>query len=354
MKKPLRPGVFTIEDEIRTVTLGRPHVIVLGAGASRAAFPQGDKSGNRLPVMKDFVDVLELRGLLQSSGVPEPYDDFEALYCDIHGNPALDELRKQIETRVESYFGSLALFDRPTIYDHLVLSLRPKDVIATFNWDPFLWKACARNRGFSELPHVLFLHGNVATAHCPRCKIVTSRKSICADCGSALVPTPLLFPVKEKDYQSDPSIAAHWEKLQMALKHAWAITVFGYGAPKTDVSAVGLMKGAWGVVDKRSLEETEIIDIRAEAELTQIWAPFIHTHHYRCVPSFYDSLLARHPRRSGEALWACLMDCLFLDGIDFPKDADFDGLYEFLEPRLIAEQESAQNKGKPKPAKRRS
>jgi cyclic nucleotide-binding protein len=25
-----------------------------------------------------------------------------------------------------------------TLYDHLVLSLRPKDVIATFNWDPFL------------------------------------------------------------------------------------------------------------------------------------------------------------------------------------------------------------------------
>lgn len=337
MKKTQRAGLFTTEDEIQTATFGRPHVLILGAGASRAAFPHGDKTGRRLPVMKDFVDVLGLRDLLLSHGVPEPYDDFEGIYSDISAVPALDSLKRQIENRVEDYFRSLTLFDRPTVYDHLVLSLRPKDVIATFNWDPFLWNACARNREFSELPHVLFLHGNVATAHCPRCKIVTYRKPTCSTCGGALVSTPLLFPVKNKDYQADPSIAAHWEKLQTAMKHAWAITVFGYGAPKTDVSAVGLMKKAWGDVEKRNLEETEIIDIRPEEELTRTWEPFIHTHHYRCVGSFYDSLLARHPRRSCEALWACLMDCLFLEGIEFPKDADFDGLYEFLAPRVAVE-----------------
>ena len=337
MSTKSKAGVFTIEDEIRTVNMGRPHVLVLGAGASRAAFPQGDRNGKRLPVMRDFVDVLEIEQLLMSSGISKPYDDFEAVYSEVYARPELGALRKQIETRVEGYFSSLALPDRPTIYDHLVLSLRPKDVIATFNWDPFLWNACVRNRGFSDLPHVLFLHGSVATAYCPCCKIVTYRKKTCSTCNRALIPSPLLFPVKEKDYQADPSISAHWNRLQAALKQAWAITVFGYGAPRTDTSAVSLMKAAWGDVEARNLEETELIDIRSEQELTKTWAPFIHTHHYRCVSSFYESLLGRHPRRSCEALWACLMDCLFLDGAEIPRDADFDGLYEFLEPRRLAE-----------------
>ena len=39
------------------------------------------------------------------------------------------------------YFSSLALPEHPSIYDYLVLGLRPKDVIATFNWDPFLMLA---------------------------------------------------------------------------------------------------------------------------------------------------------------------------------------------------------------------
>jgi hypothetical protein len=32
----------------------------------------------------------------------------------------------------------LELPDHPTVYDHLLLSLRKKDAIFTFNWDPFL------------------------------------------------------------------------------------------------------------------------------------------------------------------------------------------------------------------------
>jgi hypothetical protein len=45
----------------------RPHVVILGAGASLAAFPNGDRNGRRLPLMKDFVDVVALRGLATAS-----------------------------------------------------------------------------------------------------------------------------------------------------------------------------------------------------------------------------------------------------------------------------------------------
>jgi hypothetical protein len=69
--------------------------------------------------------------------------------------------------------------------------------------------------------------------------------------------------------------------------------VFGYSAPKTDVEAVDLMKEAWGQVEERRLEQTEII-ARPGAdhdELHKTWDPFIHTHHYDIVESFYESWL---------------------------------------------------------------
>jgi len=34
-----------------------PHVFILGAGASVAACPDGDRNGRRLPVMANFVEV---------------------------------------------------------------------------------------------------------------------------------------------------------------------------------------------------------------------------------------------------------------------------------------------------------
>jgi hypothetical protein len=32
-----------------------PHVVLLGAGASLAAFPNGDANGNKLPLMNDLI-----------------------------------------------------------------------------------------------------------------------------------------------------------------------------------------------------------------------------------------------------------------------------------------------------------
>ena len=57
------------------------------------------------------------------------------------------------------------------------------------------------------------------------------------------------------------------------------LSIFGYGAPKSDVEAIKLMKEGWGDVKDRSMEETEIVDIRPEDDLRQNWDAFIHTHH---------------------------------------------------------------------------
>jgi hypothetical protein len=44
----------------------------------------------------------------------------------------------------------LKLPEEATIYDYLVLSLRSPDIIATFNWDPFLYQAFERNRHIGQ------------------------------------------------------------------------------------------------------------------------------------------------------------------------------------------------------------
>lgn len=333
----MMPPDYTEEYEVAHASFERPHVVLLGAGASCAAFPDGDRNGRKLPLLNDFVDVIDLRGYMQEARIQPPFDDFETIYSKIALNPQLTDVRQRIDQTVYEYFESLELPDEPTLYDHLVLSLRAKDVVATFNWDPFLWNACHRNRRFADGPTVLFLHGSVAIGRCDYCKIVISRSVRICKCGNKIQDVPILFPVTQKNYNSDPAIAAHWRNLQRALKECWAFTIFGYSAPKTDVEAIDLLKGGWGDIEDRHLEEVEVIDIRDEAELRKSWDEFIHTHHYTVRNSFYDSWIAQHPRRSCEAVWAQNMDCMFISGFPVPKAAGFDDLYEWLQPRVAAE-----------------
>ncbi|MDT8452640.1 MAG: hypothetical protein RQ936_07855, partial [Gammaproteobacteria bacterium] len=51
------------EEEIKQVEVGKPHVVILGAGASYAAFPNGDARGNKLPLMNNFVETLGIEKL---------------------------------------------------------------------------------------------------------------------------------------------------------------------------------------------------------------------------------------------------------------------------------------------------
>ncbi len=68
-------SIWSQEEEINALFMERPHVVLLGAGASYAALPNGDKNGNRLPLMVNFVEILELNDLLQQYGINPPYND---------------------------------------------------------------------------------------------------------------------------------------------------------------------------------------------------------------------------------------------------------------------------------------
>ncbi len=258
---------MTTADQIRQVRKVRPHLVIIGAGASRAALPLGDRDGRQLPVMADFANVVPVGPILQETGIKWRGRNFEEVYYELLSNPRWNEATADLESVIYKYFASLELPPTPTLYDFLVLSLRGKDVIATFNWDPFLIQAYRRNKDrVPSLPRLLFLHGNVAAGFCARDGVLGPKGARCSRCDWPFAPSKLLYPVRTKDYTSDPMIASAWTDVQHALKEALFVTIFGYGAPASDAGAVHLLSQAWGEWQDREFEEFEIIDIRPPNE----------------------------------------------------------------------------------------
>lgn len=294
---------LTVADEIADASMGRPHVVLLGAGGSRAAFPTGEKNGRRLPLMADFMDVVPVRGILERAGIQADDRNFEDVYAEIFAKAELGELRLALEDAVFSYFASLELPTAPTVYDYLVLSLRSKDVIATFNWDPFLIQAVRRNRrAMKGCPKLLFLHGTVLQGFCQTDSVHGVRGFNCSRCGEQFAPVRLLYPIGQKSYETEPAIKSAWDAVRAAFEGAFMITVFGYGAPQSDRSAIELLQMAWGSAETRSLEQVEIIDVRDEEALLEGWKNFIHTHHYEIHRDFSESWIAHHPTTNGRSL----------------------------------------------------
>lgn len=337
-------GFFSVDDEIAQVRMHRPHVVILGAGASIASSLHGDKNGKKLPSMLNSVEVLDLSSMLDAEGISHRGRNFEDIYDEIHNDVKLGNLKQRLESAVYEYFADIEISDEPSLYDHLVISLRDKNVIATFNWDPFLVQALRRNamngRRF-KLPRLQFLHGNVMIGFCEADKVTGVLGAACSHCGQRFTPSKLLYPIRKKDYHLDSFISEQWNDLHNQMQNAFMITVFGYGAPKSDMDAIGLMKAAWGDVNTRNMEQTEVIDIRGEDDLRETWEPFIHTHHYEIHDNFYDSWIANHPRRTGEAYLNQFVDAMFIDNNPIPKHLDFPELWDwFGKLREIEEQAS--------------
>lgn len=330
--------IFSKEKEIRTIEVSNPHVVILGAGASKATCPNGDKNNRTLPVMEDLIETLCLTEVLERAGVQHSGRNFEEIYSELRVDEKYAELVQTIEIQTAQYFRKLELPTYPTIYDYLVLSLRSKDIIATFNWDPLLFQAYNRNSSVAEMPTVLYLHGCCAIGYCATDKIQDEIGETCPFCDKELTPTRLLFPVANKNYVSDPYVASQWEILKLNLKHTFILTIFGYGAPETDVAAVELMRQAWGNPKQRFLERIEIIDVLDEKELVKRWKPFIHTHHYSTIKTFFDSFLAQHPRRSCDSVSLSVRYGFFREGNPFPKFSHLEDLWRWIEPLLLAEE----------------
>ena len=324
-------------DEIELLFKQRPHVVILGAGASVAAILNGDKNGQKISAMAGFVDKLGMRDIIDGCNLTTTSDNLEDIYMEMYDRPECDDARKELENRIEDYFLSFEIPDEPTAYDFLLLGLTSKDLVATFNWDPLLLQAYNRCSAITQnLPELAFLHGNVGIGLCEKDKVAGPIWSKCSKCGGKFEKIPLLYPVKNKDYSSNRFIADSWNLLKHYLKKAYRVTIFGYSAPKSDVAAIGMLKQAWGDWTERKLEEIEMIDVADEDKLHDSWQDFIHTHHYSVHRDIFSSAIGSFPRRTCEALFDNKMAVRWLDGRGkgFKPDMSFDDIEKLIRPLL--------------------
>ncbi|MEZ8739568.1 hypothetical protein AB6E21_06035 [Photobacterium swingsii] len=290
----------------------RPHVVLLGAGASVAAIPNGDKNGMKTSVMGGFLDKLGMSEVVAGLNLTTTSDNLEDIYSEIAERNEYAEVRSELDRRIRNYFSEFEIPDEPTIYDFILLSLRRKDLVATFNWDPLLIQAYQRAvRITDDLPDLAFLHGNVLVGYCLKHPHGGSLDNRCPECGEWFSPSRLLYPIAKKNYNDDPFTRNSWKALKNYLSKAYLVTIFGYSAPKTDVEAIDMLKDAWGGINERSMEDFEFIDIQQENALVVTWEDFIHTHHYRYTNNFFNSSLARFPRRTTEALFDRTQNCIW-------------------------------------------
>lgn len=326
-------------------TLHHPHVFILGAGASRAACLNGDANGRVLPLMNDLVETLQLSDFLRQHGF-DPGTNFEATYAAMYERADTAGVRTELEHRIRDYFSGLVLPQTPTLYDYLLLGLRAKDIIATFNWDPLLFQAYKRNLdvGVGSLPTWAILHGNVAIGTCHTDRRKGFLELRCDTCRSPFQPVPLLFPITKKDYTSDPLIRGEWDATAHHLQYGYLLTIFGYRAPDSDAAAIDLLRSPWLQNKWREFAEIEIVDIREREEVERTWKEFFVRNHYGIFTDWRHLESLRFPRRSCEAFFAASMQNDPWHENPIPMGMDLPELHRWLRP-LLEEEERATRDG---------
>lgn len=289
--------------DIARIMCSRPHLFILGAGATKATIPNGDKYGRQSPVMENFMQEIGIDGLLNGVKLKTNSNNIEAIYSELTSKPEYADVVRKIEDGIVAHYRQMQIPNAPTLYDYLILSLRKKDCIATFNWDPLLIQAYNRvNKITKDLPQMLFLHSSVAVGICEDCwHYEPYRNKYCSICGKPLDSPKLLYPVENKNYSQNIFIKDAWNTLQYYLETACTVTIWGYSAPRSDEEAKNMMLKAFSS-EYRPLDQIEVIDIAAEDVLYKTWQPFAKNtnYHLNIHRSLMESLIGEFPRRSIE------------------------------------------------------
>lgn len=133
----------------------RPHVVIVGAGASRAVM------GKSCPTMNEAIEQVGLDRILEGFML-----ETKARILKIYIVSCLDVVMsvKRTDSNGKNFM-NIFKCAASIFLDHLrplILSLTEKDCIVSFNWDSLLIQAYNRVAKITwNRPEILFLHGNV-------------------------------------------------------------------------------------------------------------------------------------------------------------------------------------------------
>lgn len=308
----------------------KKHVVILGAGATMAAIPDGDKNEKKSSVMNGLLNELGLEDLIKDITLETKSNNLEDIYSELHDRGDCSEVLTKLEQEIRDYFSSMEIPDEPTIYDFLILSLTKKDLIATFNWDPLIIQAYERcSKITKNLPNLHFLHGNVGVFFCKEHDEYGSELVPCPICGCRLSKIALLYPVEHKNYHKEQYISNAWETLANEMKSAHMLTIFGYSAPSSDTEAVDMLKESW---NNKQIEEFSIIDIEDAERVKNKWKEFTYHDHYRITSDVFESYLGKFPRRSCEQIiFSTMFGVPSDDSNGFKKEMNWNDIELFLQ-----------------------
>ena len=195
----------------------RPHVVIVGAGASRAVM------GKSCPTMNEAIEQVGLDRILEGFMLETKSKNLEDIYSELfRRGDECKNARIAMEKKLYEYFSNVQLPSFLTIYDLLILSLTEKDCIVSFNWDSLLIQAYNRVAKITwNRPKILFLHGNVGAGVCKDCMTFGLIQNYCRKCGKPYNAVPLLYPVEQKDYNSDSFIRDQWSVAKYYISETW-------------------------------------------------------------------------------------------------------------------------------------
>ena len=91
------------------------HTVILGAGATIAAIPNGDKNGNKSSVMDGLIDRLGFNQILSDVDLHTKSDNLEDIYSELFSRPECKSVCDMLEYAIYRYFEELELPDQPTV-----------------------------------------------------------------------------------------------------------------------------------------------------------------------------------------------------------------------------------------------
>jgi len=90
-------------NEYERLMKNRPHVVILGAGATMAAIPNGDKNGRKSSVMNGFIESLGMTETLKEVRLQTSSNNLEDIYSELHSRPECDAIREELDRRIRGY-----------------------------------------------------------------------------------------------------------------------------------------------------------------------------------------------------------------------------------------------------------